>query len=167
MNVSRKGSLTDFHPALLDQGEVREYINLVRGGTARSKAARAVADCTARTIENRIEALGLTDTFLDALEDGRRERADLVDDRMDTWVDQEECSPTLRIAWAKRWNPAYRDKVEHTGDGGGPIRVDQRTMVVDMVEVLGILREAGVTSGDPGLAESVAGPPVLPPPPDA
>lgn len=52
-------------------------------------------------------------------------RAELVDRTFDDWALAEDAATPIRLAWAKRWNPAYTDKatVEMTGPEGGPVEV--------------------------------------------
>lgn len=146
------------HPALIDRAELDEFFRLVRGGLARAKAAEAATGMRLASVERRVERLQLLDEYVDALEDARRARADMVDARFDEWVNEEKCSPALRIVWAKRWNHSYRERVEVTGADGGPLRV--AAMTVDPVEVMRILREAGIDD-DGGSAVDVSGPGVL------
>jgi len=52
-------------------------------------------------------------------------RAELVDRTFDDWALADDAAVPIRLAWAKRWNPAYTDKatVEMTGPEGGPVEV--------------------------------------------
>lgn len=53
-------------------------------------------------------------------------RAELVDRTFDDWALAGDAAVPIRLAWAKRWNPAYSDKatVEMTGPQGGPLEVN-------------------------------------------
>lgn len=79
-------------------------------------------------------AVGYTSSQFRRLDPGRHRalldmshqaRAELVDRTFDDWALAEDAAVPIRLAWAKRWNPAYSDKstVEMTGPAGGPVEV--------------------------------------------
>ena len=53
----------------------------------------------------------------------REARAGAVDEQMEKWAIADDAPPAIRLAWARRWNPAYSNRVELTGANEGPVRV--------------------------------------------
>ena len=53
----------------------------------------------------------------------REARAGAVDEQMEKWAIADDAPPAIRLAWAKRWNRAYSDRVELTGADGGAVSV--------------------------------------------
>lgn len=76
-------------------------------------------------------------------------RAELVDRTFDDWALAGDAAVPIRLAWAKRWNPAYSDKatVEMTGPQGGPLEVRVDVTFTQLQELLaqraGAARDAG------------------------
>lgn len=82
-----------------------------------------------------------------------------VDEKVEEWAMDKDAAPIMRIFWAKRWNPAYREKhqLEVTGQDGGPITIEDRS--ASLADVARVLEAVGA------LAELSRGParPALPP----
>ena len=86
------------------------------------------------------------------LETGREIRAGVADERMERWAVADDAPPAIRLAWARRHNRAYSDKLELTGADGGKVEVT----VEDAREKLAAKLAAVVAtaSTDGGAAES-------------
>lgn len=107
-------------------GDQRDrWLELVTQGELPYRAARQVGVTLSaiRRLANQNEVFA--EARAQALETGRHVRENLVDEAVETWAVQDDAPPAMRLAWAKRWNHAYRDssRVEMTGATGGPVEV--------------------------------------------
>lgn len=59
----------------------------------------------------------------ECLATSRESRAGVVDERMELWALADDAPPAILLAWARRWNPAYTNRVALTGAGGGAVSV--------------------------------------------
>lgn len=132
-----------------------EFLEDIASGESQASAA-AKHKLDARSFRSRAQTdEEFAQAFAEAKNEGASERADLVDKRFDEWVLEPDCAPALRIVWAKRWHPAYREaaRVEHTGPGGGPVQIEDRSAslqeVARVLEAVGALAQLGSgASGD-------------------
>ena len=160
------------HPALIEKQELDLFLDAVRAGDTMTVAAKK-AGWSLNALRNRIDRdPDLSERFAEARGVGTHARADLVDEKFDAWVDEEKASPAIRIVWAKRWNPGYREKVEVTGAFVPPAQKDEDDWTVNLENVLGIIAEAGVkmtlepAKEENGPSRDVPGAALLPAPPD-
>lgn len=86
----------------------------------------------------------------EALAMSRETRGHYVDERVEKWVDDpEQASDAVKLAWAKRWQPAYNGntRVEVTGADGAPIEIEDRSAsladVARVLEAVGALASVG------------------------
>lgn len=63
------------------------------------------------------------DRYAEARQVHAQVNADRVDSRVEELVMKDDPAPSTVALWAKRHNPAYREKLEVSGEGGGPIKV--------------------------------------------
>ncbi len=159
------------HPALIDEQEIAVFLDAVRAGDTQTVAARK-AGWSLNALKRRLtKDEKLSERYADAKGTGTHARADLVDERFDGWVDDDKCAPALRIVWAKRWHPGYRERIEVAGTYGGTSRAGNEEWHVDMRKVIEGLVEAGARvtiepAEENGPAEDVSGPPLLTAPAD-
>lgn len=160
------------HPALIDREELDLFLESVANGDTMTAASKKIG-WSLTAIRNRIDRdPRLSERFAAARNVGTHKRADKVDERFDTWIDEQNASPAIRIVWAKRWNPAYREKVEVSGAFVPPPAKGEEDWTVNLENVLGIIAEAGVrmtlepAREDDGPSRDVPGPAVLPAPAD-
>lgn len=149
-----------------------EFLEDIANGETQASAA-AKHKLNARSFRSRAqtdEEFG--QAFAAAKNEGAAERAELVDKRFDEWVLEQDCAPALRIVWAKRWNPAYRERqqLEVSGPGGAPIELEGKR-VTSLAEVFEFAQAigAGLANGIGAPTSRDALPPaadVLPDPPD-
>src|SRR6266498_5844685 len=110
--------------------DCRVFLERIAAGDTFAQAAEAVGTKPGAFYSRTTKGNAVYDpVFAEALGDALQERAllkaDVVDEKFDAWIQSDECAPALRLAWAKRWHPAYREKqqVEVTGAGGGAVEV--------------------------------------------
>lgn len=112
------------HPVLFrDSGDFDTFIAEIENGSTLSKAAEAVGFkwvTVKRMIQSRDD---LQERFAQAWDTRSQRIADQVDDRVEEIVYKDNPPPATVALWAKRHNPAYREKLEVSGEGGGPIKV--------------------------------------------
>ena len=103
-------------------------------------------------------ALGLTCSAFKRADAGRHGAALLASrvarghfaDRMaEAWAMAENASDSMRIAWLKRWQPAFGgQRVEVTGADGGPVEMSvEGRAVVGLADVVRLAEELGVGVG--------------------
>lgn len=99
----------------------------------------------------------------------REARAEHVDRTVERWATTSEDAPVpIRLAWMKRWNPAYADKAHVVGADGGPVEVQ---VVVEhtpeqVAAILQRLERLGLVQPGPRLAAHAQGQPLLAAPAD-
>lgn len=82
----------------------------------------------------------------------REIRAGSVDERMEKWAVADTAPPAIRLAWARRWNRAYADKLELTGADGGEVAVtveDARDKLARKIAALAAGTVTGASSDEP------------------
>lgn len=120
------------HPGLIEDEDVKTFLAAIKAGDTYSAAATK-AGWSLSAMMHRMAHPRWADKFAKAKQVGAVARADKVDQRFDRWVDEDNAPAATRIAWAKRWHPAYRDRVEITGAYGGPIEVSQAERDLDLL----------------------------------
>lgn len=162
------------HPGLIDAQDVRTFLDAVRAGDTQTNAAKKAGWSLVQLRRKLDRDDDLAKEFADARQTGALARADTVDQRFDEWIDDPKCAPALRIVWAKRWHPGYREKIEVSGAYVAPQGVKQSEWQLDMAKVAAVLAEAGVkigltiepAEGADGPSDDVPGPGLLPAPAD-
>lgn len=102
-----------------------------------------------------------------ALLASRVARGHFADKQAELWALAEGASDSMRIAWLKRWQPAFGgQRVEVTGAEGGPVEIQGG---VALEAVVGVLAAVGVLEDGAGVARGAlpAPPAVLPEPRDS
>lgn len=100
----------------------------------------------------------------ESLDLSREARGHYVDEKVERWVDAPEtASDAVKLAWAKRWQPAYAgpNRVEITGADGGPLEIghEERLTLADVATFAAQLRSrAGVGGGVSGARELLPAP---------
>lgn len=157
------------HPGLITDDDFQAFLDRLAGSKTGSMTLTHAARLGGFTWPNFRHRIGgdpgWRDRFEQVWQERQQQLADRVDDRIDKLVMQDDPAPSTVALWAKRHNPAYRDKVEVSGPAGGAIPVETRTMNVDLAEVARIMREAGVIEPEPD--RPVPRPELLPAPSDA
>lgn len=115
------------HPVLFaESGDFDGFLDRIRQGDTLSKAADYVGYkwvSVQRMIQQKPE---LQQRFVDAWNERSQAKADQADDRVEELVYKDNPPPAIVALWARRHNHLYREKVEFTGNGGGPIEVEAK-----------------------------------------
>ena len=102
------------HPALID-----DFIDELMQGIREGKTLHAILSGTGLTVDNFYRRLksnpDLQHRYAQVRQEAAQTRADKADFKADQWIEDEACSPQIRLAWLKRHQPAFRDKMEITG----------------------------------------------------
>lgn len=95
-------------------------------------------------------------------------RAELVDRTFDDWALAEDAATPIRLAWAKRWNPAYTDKatVEMTGGHTSQVEVTIEHTPAQIEWLLRELEAVGLIQPGPAFAAHTQSVPALVAPAD-
>ena len=145
--------------------DCRVFLERIAAGDTAADAAVAAGQQSPNPFYNRAnkDSLAFDPVFEGRLVEAMQERAalmaDRVDEKVNEWIDDPEIGDTIRIAWMRRHNPAYREKqqVEHTGTSRVEVTVEH-----DFGSLLDKAEHAGLIRRGPAAALDAAPEPVLP-----
>lgn len=102
------------HPALID-----DFIEELMQGIREGKTLHAILAGTGLTVDNFYRRLKhnpeLQARYAEVRQEAVQTRADKADYKADQWVEDDDCPAPIKLAWLKRHQPAFRDKMEISG----------------------------------------------------
>jgi hypothetical protein len=65
-------------------------------------------------------------------------REAFVDEQVEGWALDPDASDAMRLAWARRWNPAYRDKAQLELSGDAALSVDVELSIAKFTQAVAV-----------------------------